>query len=88
LFLYGREDNDPIIKLFKEERIIKVLEIYRNGGFYVDEDKSISYEEFFRIHNSFEKEYEVNSSIQEIQDFTFKKLNGSWKLISVYTNTK
>jgi hypothetical protein len=85
---YGREDNDPIIKLFKEERIIKVLEIYRNGGFYVDEDKSISYEEFFRISNSFEKEYEVNSSIQEIQDFTFKKLNGSWKLISVYTNTK
>jgi uncharacterized Fe-S cluster-containing radical SAM superfamily enzyme len=86
--LYGREDNDPIIKLFKEERIIKVLEIYRNGGFYVDEDKSISYEEFFRISNSFEKEYEVNSSIQYIQDFTFKKLNGSWKLISVHTNTK
>lgn len=89
VIFYGREDNDPIIKLFNKERIIKVLDIYKNGGFYDDLlDESISYEDFFYKNNSFEKEYKENSDIQEIKDFTFKKINGCWKLISVYTNTK
>ena len=85
----GREDRDPIVELFNNERIVKVLEIYRNGGFYDDLlDESISYEDFFAKNNSYEKEYKENADIQEIKDFTFKKMNGSWKLMSVYSNTK
>ena len=85
----GREDRDPIVELFNNERIVKVLEIYRNGGFYDDLlDESISYEDFFTKNNSYEKEYKENADIQEIKDFTFKKMNGSWKLMSVYSNTK
>lgn len=89
VIFYGRDDNDPIIELFNKERIIKVLDIYENGGFYNDLlDESISYKDFFSKNNAFEKEYVENSDIQEIKDFTFKKINGYWKLISVYTNTK
>lgn len=85
----GREDRDPIVELFNNERIVKVLEIYRNGGFYDDLlDESISYEDFFAKNNSYEKEYKENADIQDIKDFTFKKMNGSWKLMSVYSNTK
>lgn len=85
----GREDRDPIVELFNNERIVKVLEIYRKGGFYDDLlDESISYEDFFAKNNSYEKEYKENADIQEIKDFTFKKMNGSWKLVSVYSNTK
>lgn len=85
----GREDRDPIVELFNNERIVKVLEIYRKGGFYDDLlDESISYEDFFAKNNSYEKEYKENADIQEIKDFTFKKMNGSWKLMSVYSNTK
>jgi hypothetical protein len=85
----GREDRDPIVELFNNERIVKVLKIYRNGGFYDDLlDESISYEDFFAKNNSYEKEYKENADIQEIKDFTFKKMNGSWKLMSVYSNTK
>ena len=85
----GREDRDPIVELFNNERIVKVLEIYRKGGFYDDLlDESISYEDFFAKNNSYEKEYKENADIQDIKDFTFKKMNGSWKLMSVYSNTK
>jgi hypothetical protein len=86
---YGREDKDPIFKLEKKERIIKVLTVFNTGGYYdYLLDESISYKDFFNSNNSFEKDYRENSDIQEIKDFTFKKIKGCWKLTSVCINTK
>lgn len=90
VFLYGREDQDPILELKNRERIIRVREIYANGGFYDYKNNiNISYIDFFLDKNALNSDYVENQDYQEIKDFVFKRsINNEWKLTAVYTNTK
>lgn len=90
VFLYGREDHDPRFELNGRDRIIKVSDIYLNGGIYdYQNDINVSYQDFFLSENALNRMYVEGQDYQVIEDFVFK-INkwGEWKLIGVYTNTK
>lgn len=90
IIIYGREDSDPIITVGGWDRIIKVRELYLNGGFYdYLNDSDISYIDFFSKDISLRKRYENGPNSLEIEDFSFEKSNsGVWKLKTISSNTK
>lgn len=92
VFLYGNEDEDPIFELKNRDRIIKVREIYLTGGTFVyqnDTDISISYKDFFLNKNALNRMYKEGQDEQRIEDFVFtRNIQGEWKLIAAYTDTK
>ena len=88
--IHGREDDDPKFELTGRQRILKVRDIYLNGGIYdYQKDVNISYAVFFKDKNALDHEYVENQSSQSIEDFTFTRASSDeWRLTDVYTNTK
>lgn len=90
LEVWGREDQDPKLRLTEIDRIIKVLEVYDRGGVYDSEtDHSISYKELFENEELLEKSIQSSGDDKRVEDFVFSKdKTGQWKLTQVYWDTK
>ena len=88
LNIYGHEDQDPRLKIDSNDIVHYVIYAVENGGYYDEiKDVSVSYRTLFQTDLKDIPEFDINSDVQWIHDFVFKKTVNGWKLVTMYMNT-
>jgi len=89
LDIFGREDQDPHLKIKSNEIVKFIMIAVNNGGYYdLGKDSSVSNRTLLLSDLKSISEYKQDSDSQWINDFVFKKTVNGWKLVTLYMNTK
>ena len=94
LTVMGNEDNDPVLKVSKDDFFFIFNTFLNTGGGVLDinnlDDLAINNLDFIKrsVNAEHTLRYKQNFNYQRIGDQVFEKIEGKWMLVLIYTDTK